>query len=760
LSTSGKFPNVRDLPGRLPGERTGGGRLIMVSNRLPFTIGMRKGQVVVKPSAGGLVTGLQSFLEKQEEVLPKLESCLWVGWPGSTIHTPNREEITAMALKEYGSLPVYLSQSEMDHFYHGFCNKTIWPLFHYFPSYTHYNSVMWHEYVRVNEHFADIIAAEAGPADRIWIHDYQLMLLPAMLRTRLPGRSIGFFLHIPFPSFELFRLLPGKWRREILSGLLGADLVGFHTYEYTQHFLQCALRILDHSHHLGTITLPSHIVKAQTFPLGIDFAKYHDGASSEETAGEAAKIRQSLGQRKIILSVDRLDYTKGILNRLEAFELLLDKHPAYAGNVVLVLTVVPSRVAVEQYGMMKRHIEETVGKINGRFGEIGWTPVVYRYRNLPFGKLTALYSISDVALVTPLRDGMNLVAKEYVAARADGEGVLVLSEMAGAVKELGEAIVVNPNDRRALAEAMHEALSMPPLEQRRRIAVMQGRLKRYTVDRWANDFLTQLDEMSITQARYLAKVLGPNLSELLVQEYRGTKKRLFLLDYDGTLVGFHERPRMAVPTPEVLLVLKSLCDDPRNVVAIVSGRDRDTLWDFFEGLGLTLVAEHGVWLRDPGKEWRMTKKISSAWKPDLLPILQLYTDRLPGALIEEKGAALAWHYRKADPEQAQVLVGELMDHLTSFTANTDLQIMQGNKVMEIRSAGVNKGTAVAGLLQRGTYDFILSIGDDWTDEDVFRMLPPGAHSVKVGVMSTHARYNVRDPEGVLDLLRTLANPGD
>jgi len=619
---------------------------------------------------------------------------------------------------------------------------------------------MWQEYVRVNEHFAEIIAAQAGPADRIWVHDYQLMLLPAMLRAKLPGRSIGFFLHIPFPSFELFRLLPGKWRREILSGLLGSDLIGFHTYEYTQHFLQCALRILDHSHQLGTITLPSHIVKAQTFPLGIDFAKYHDAATAPEIVGEAASIRKSLGQGKIILSVDRLDYTKGILNRLQAFELLLDRHPQYVRNVVLVLTVVPSRVGVEQYGMMKRQIEETVGMINGRFGEIGWTPVVYQYRNLPFEKIVALYSISDIALVTPLRDGMNLVAKEYVAARPDGEGVLVLSEMAGAVKELGEAIVVNPNDRKGMAEAMNEALSMPPLEQRRRIAVMQARLKRYTVDRWANDFLTQLDEMRASQTKYLARVLGPQLTGEMATGFSGAARRLFLLDYDGTLVGFHERPRMAVPTAEVLDVLRKLSDDERNTVAIVSGRDRDTLSDFFDGVGrTTLVAEHGVWLRDPGKEWRMTKKISSSWKPDLLPILQLYTDRLPGALIEEKGAALAWHYRKADPEQAQVLVGELMDHLTSFTANTDLQIMQGNKVMEIRSAGVNKGTAVASLLHRHSYDFILSIGDDWTDEDVFRILPGGAYSVKVGVMSTHARYNVRDPAAVLDLLRTLATAG-
>jgi trehalose 6-phosphate synthase/phosphatase len=408
--------------------------------------------------------------------------------------------------------------------------------------------------------------------------------------------------------------------------------------------------------------------------------------------------------------------------------------------------------------MMKRQIEEAVGKINGRFGEIGWTPVVYQYRNLPFSTLGALYTISDIGLVTPLRDGMNLVAKEYVAARASGTGVLILSEMAGAVKELGEAVVINPNDLGSVADAMHEAISMPPLEQSRRISIMQTRLKRYNVERWAEDFLSELGDMQMTQEKYLGKVLPDVHRKKLLEDYSRASNRLLLLDYDGTLIPFHDRPRMAVPTPEVIGILRGLASDPLNTVVIVSGRDRETLNDFFSTLPVILIAEHGAWMRDPKRSWQAPKMQDVKWKSTILPILELYTDRLPGALIEEKGSALAWHYRRADPEQRQILVGELMDHLTSYTASIDLQILQGNKVIEIRTAGVNKGTAVSRLLNKSTFDFILSIGDDWTDEDVFKILPDSAYSLKVGIKSTHAKYNLRDTTEVLELIGQLPRP--
>jgi len=737
------------------GERKKG-RLILVSNRLPFTISTARGQAVFQPSAGGVVTGLRSFLDRRQEGGGPASGCLWVGWPGNTIPPGLKTEVCRNALAEHGSLPIFLTNREMERFYHGFCNKTIWPLFHYFPSYMQYIPSMWEEYRRVNERFAEVIAPETGPDDEIWVHDYHLMLLPAILRAKLPGRQIGFFLHIPFPSFEIFRLLPARWRREILEGILGADLVGFHTYEYTQHFLQCVLRIADHTHHLGTISTADHIVRVQTFPLGIDFDRFHDGARSEEAVAGGLALRASLGTAKVILSLDRLDYTKGILNRLEAFELLLERHRQYHRGVVLLLTVVPSRVALDRYEKMKRQIEEAVGKINGRFGEVGWTPVIYQYRNLAFATLVAHYAASDIALITPLRDGMNLIAKEYVASRHSGNGVLILSEMAGAVKELGEAIVINPNDIGEIAEAIHEALTMPVPEQFRRITAMQVRLRRYTVERWAGDFLGQLGEMEAVQSRYLAKLLGREIRSGLLIEYARTTNRIFLLDYDGTLVPFHDRPRMAMPPEDVIGVLKRLCADTRNTVAIVSGRDRRTLDDFFGTTPLLLVAEHGAWVRDADRQWRTTDKGSSPWMADLLPVLELYTDRLPGSFVEAKESGLAWHFRRADPEQRQVLAGELVDYLTSFTANIDVQIMQGNKVIEIRNSRINKGSAVAMLLAKSSFDFILSVGDDWTDEDIFRMLPPEAHSVKVGMSGTHAKYNLRNREEVGDLLRAFA----
>ncbi len=392
-------------------------------------------------------------------------------------------------MKEYRSVPVFLSEGEMDQFYLGFCNKTIWPLFHSFPSFSAYDEVMWQTYRTVNERFRDALLAVLRPDDVVWIHDYHLMLLPRLLKIAMPAVHIGFFLHIPFPSYEIFRLLPSTWRKEILEGTLGADLVGFHTYEYTQHFLQSVLRILGYGNTIGQILLPDRTVRADTFPMGIDYERFSAAATSAEVQAEVSRLRVSLGDARVILSADRLDYTKGILNRLQGYDLFLEQNPRWQGKIVLALVVVPSRIGVDQYDRMKRQLEEQVGRINGKYGSIGWMPVVYQYRHVPFVPLVALYAVSDVCLVTPLRDGMNLVAKEYLAARTAGSGVLILSEMAGAAKELGEAVLVNPNHCGEIATSIATALDIPPEEQARRLQIMQARLQRYTVYRWANDFV-------------------------------------------------------------------------------------------------------------------------------------------------------------------------------------------------------------------------------------------------------------------------------
>jgi trehalose 6-phosphate synthase/phosphatase len=741
------------------GAELSGRRLVIVSNRLPFNVEIQDGRPLFHPSAGGLVTGLASFREAREQTGAIPAEHLWVGWPGASVEEPLRDQVIQEALARFRSYPVFLTEDQMERFYLGFCNATIWPLFHYFPSFALYQAAFWDQYKQINQLFADALETVLRSDDVVWVHDYHLMLLPRLLKARQPQLTVGFFLHIPFPSFEVFRLLPGEWRRDILEGLLGADLIGFHTYEYTHHFLQCALRILGYDHQMSQIVAPDHVVRVDTFPMGIDVEKFSGAPRSAETEREIRELKSNLAGVKLILSVDRLDYSKGIANRLEGFEQFLEENPEHHGKVALLMIVVPSRIGVVQYELMKRQIEELVGKINGRFGGVGWTPVVYQYRHVAFSSLAALYAISDVCLVTPLRDGMNLVAKEYIATRADG-GVLILSEMAGAAKELPEAIIINPNDRGEIASALKEALRMPLPEQQKRHRLMQRRLKRYNVSRWASEFLATLIGMREVQRRIEFKLLSPAARQEIITRYRAGRRRLFFLDYDGTLTPLVRHPGLAGLDPARRDLLRALAAEPKNTVVVASGRDRRILDEWLGDLPLGLVAEHGAWLKFADQPWRRTKPLANDWKRELLPILETYADRLPGALVEDKEESVAWHYRMADPEQAGLCAPELIDHLLNLTGKTDLQVIQGDKVVEVRHAGVNKGGAALTWLSHEEYDFILGIGDDTTDEDFFRTLPEEAFSIRVGMSATRAQYNIRNSNEVISLLRALLAAGD
>ena len=734
-------------------------RLVVVSNRLPFTASVENGKLQFSQSAGGLATGISAFLDSYKYHLPIREEHLWVGWPGGTIDESFRQELRARSLSKHQSYPVLLSEEDMDLFYLGFCNKTLWPLFHYFPSYTVYNDEYWQNYKKVNQFFADTLLEILQPNDIVWIQDYHLMLLPLMLRRHRPDGLTGFFLHTPFPSFEIFRLLPRQWKEDLLSGMLGADLIGFHTYEYTHHFLQSVLRTLGFDHTMGRLTLPYHVVKVDTFPMGIDFDRFFKASTCDETESEKATLRSTLGNSKAILSVDRLDYSKGILNRLQGYELFLELYPEFREKVVLIALVVPSRIGVDQYESMKKQIEEYVGRINGKYGSVGWTPVVYQFKNLSIYPLSALYAVSDVALVTPLRDGMNLIAKEYIASRTDKTGALVLSEMAGSSKELGEAIIVNPNDRLEIAEALKTALQMPIDEQKRRNTIMQDRLRRYDVVRWAGEFVDSLGAMKAVQEDFNAKILTTAGRKLLVEQYHSSSRRLLFLDHDGTLVPFVRRPHQAAPTQSLIDLLFKLAANAKNHVVLISGRDRGTLHGWFGNLPVALVAEHGFWLKEVGSEWQAIKLTNPAWKAPLLPVIQHYVDRLPGSFIEEKENSLAWHYRPADPDQAAQIAAELTDHLVSFTANIDVQVLQGSKVVEVRHGGVNKGMAAMHWITKENYGFVMGIGDDWTDEDLFAVLPKTAFSLRVGVSNTKAQHNLRDVNEVLSLLSSLVEQG-
>lgn len=723
-------------------------RLLIVSNRLPVNVIKREGNLRFLPSAGGVATGLSSFY--------KSYSSRWIGWPGMTLENIDDEEKHQIeeSLSAQGCHPVFLSKPMVDNYYYGFCNRTVWPLFHHFPLYTSYNRSFWEAYRRVNQVFCDAVVDSAQPGDVIWVHDFQLMLLPGLIRKRLPEASIGFFLHIPFPSFEVFRLLP--WRKEILEGLLGADLIGFHTNDYLLHFLDSVHRLLGHEHSFGRINAGNRLAKVDVFPMGIDYKRFASAVEDPEVRDAIRRFEKKLEGQKVILSIDRLDYTKGIPQRIQAFDLFLERNAQYKEKVTLILVVVPSRTGVEQYAQIKNRVDELVGKINGKQGNIGWMPIWYMYRSQPFHNLVALYNVADAALVTPMRDGMNLIAKEFLATKTDGRGVLILSEMAGASKELGEAIVVNPNNQDEVAWAIKEALTMPQEEQVERNRIMQKRLNRYNVVRWGTDFIDALSNVKKIQLALSVRKLTEETQKKLIRSYWQSDNSIMLLDYDGTLVPFAEKPQKARPDEELLNMLDALGESPKTEVVIISGRDKETLDKWFGNRNLGLVAEHGVWIKDRGKPWETIEPLRDDWKEQMNPILEWYEDRTPGSFIEEKDFSLAWHYRKADPQLASIRARELKDELLQLTANLNLGIQEGSKVIEIKSVGINKGRAALHWLSRKAWDFILAIGDDWTDEDLFAVLPQSAYSIKVGVSPSKAKFNLDSVQEIRALIHQLA----
>ncbi|MFQ5951313.1 MAG: bifunctional alpha,alpha-trehalose-phosphate synthase (UDP-forming)/trehalose-phosphatase [Candidatus Geothermarchaeales archaeon] len=718
--------------------------MLLLSNRLPVEVTKRRGRLRFQESIGGLATGLSSFHSSADSV--------WIGWPGTTREQVDEDDIKTHLQAEDLS-PVFLSHDEAENYYRGFCNKTLWPLFNYFPQHTLYKEEWWKIYDRVNQLYSDAVLSLAEPTDTIWIHDYHLMLLPKLIRQEIPDATVGFFLHIPFPSFEIFRLLP--WRRQVVEGLLGADLIGFHTYSYVWNFIDSVRRLLGHECSLGVVVAGNRTVKVDAFPLGIDYRRFASASAELEVQRQVQAIRRKFGHRKVILSIDRLDYTKGIPLRLRAFDTFLERNPEYKGQVTLVLVASPSRTDVEHYEELKKRVDEIIGRINGRHGSIGWVPIWYLYRRVPQHTLLALYVVADVTLLTPLRDGMNLISKEYVATKSDGKGVLILSEMAGAAQELGQALIVNPNNMEEIAEALKAALEMPVKEQIERNRTMQERLQRYDITRWTEDFLDGLHGAKRLQRDLRTKSLTSEMKRTMIQDYSTSTSRLVLLDYDGTLVPFAERPQEAQPDEELLKLLEELSEDPKNELVIISGRNRESLEDWFGGLEFGLTAEHGAWIKERDGEWESTKTLDTDWKTQIRPILEHYVDRTPGSFTEDKDFSLAWHYRRSDPELGSLRMRELKGDLLQLTSNLDLAVLEGSKVVEVKNIGVDKGQAALRWVSKQKWGFILGIGDDWTDEDFFAVLPPSAHSIRVGFEATKARSNVDSVGDVRSLLEEL-----
>ncbi len=727
----------------MPQSRT---TLINVSNRLPVTVGE-----TIKKSSGGLVAALEGLSTEQFDLK-------WIGWPGSVVPEEKQAEVERILMKECGCVPIFLSEDEAAGHYEGFSNSSLWPLLHYMPNYMRYDPAWWEQYRSANQRFADKVLACAKPGDLVWVHDYQLMLVPAMLHEAMPELKTGFFLHTPFPSFETFRCHPK--RNELVAGMLGADLVGFHTFGYMRHFRSTVLRLLGIESEIALIrTETGHRTALGVFPIGINAKKFEETLASPEFEQRLAEMHEADADKRIVLSVERMDYTKGILHRIEAIERFLEELED-RDTIKFIFVSVPSREGVEEYQELRAEVEAQVGRINGTYATLRSSPIRFIHDSVDFVDLCALYACSDVGLVTPLIDGMNLVAKEYIACQREHAGVLILSEFAGAAGELFNAVLVNPYDAQGVAEALREALALPEEERVSRNKPMRDRVLKYDARHWARSFIDQLS----ASREDTAPPDGERIEDLAHQlrEAVAAQKRIALfLDYDGTLREIVRDPNAAKPNEGVRELLDTLRDRPNLDVTLISGRTSEDLDSWLGDYPFNLIAEHGAALRPAGaREWeRLDAGVSYAWKEEMLHILRLYEQSTPGSFVEEKKTSLVWHYRNTDPEFGTWKAHQLAVELGAIMANEPVEIRHGRKIIEASAATISKGAAVRRLLQEKHYDLALCAGDDQTDESMFELKLPNLISLKIGPNPSRAKYRLRNPVEFREFLLEIFGPG-
>ncbi len=719
----------------------------MASVRLPVSMARQPdGSWLADQSPGGLVAALRPVMKERDHV--------WLGWPGTVVE--GREQAAVeVALRAHGASPLFLSEEEVEGFYEGFSNSVLWPLFHGFPSRARFQRRDWETYQRVNERFAAAIQEVVQPGDVIWVHDYQLALVPEMLRARGVSCHVGYFLHIPFPSAEIYRSLPA--RAELLKGLLGADLIGFHDYSYVRHFRSACLRVLGMESEAESLRYRSRTVHFGVLPIGIDAEEIDEMRNGDVAQAELAQLVGGYAGKKLVVGVDRLDYTKGLPEKLLAFEELLTSYPEWQGQAVLVQVAAPTRTGVEEYQQLKREVDELVGRINGAFGTSSYTPVVYVNQNIPRERLVGLYAAADVALVTPVRDGMNLVALEYVAARGDHPGALVLSEFTGAAHSMAGARLVNPHDPQAVSDALHAALSEPEPSSES-FSHMRAFVRHNTAGFWAKRFLALLESLPDANNAH-AQVLRLDAPPL-ASKVQAAQRPLLLLDYDGTLRRFEKEPDAAKPEARTLAVLERLA--ALATVYIVSGRLAATLEGWLGHLPLGLIGEHGLGEKHPGGQWEYHEADAALLFENVEPMMRDFVERTPGSSLERKRAGLAWHYRAVEPEFGMLRAMDLITSLEAHLQRHPLNILRGNRVVEVRHEGVSKGKALERLIERHRdADFMLCAGDDRTDEEMLQAVPRDwlDRSVRcwVGWRNPTAEYWVDSPHSLIGQLEVLAS---
>jgi trehalose 6-phosphate synthase/phosphatase len=709
--------------------------LVVASNRLPVRVSIQKDGFDVSPSVGGLAAALRAVRGDS----------VWVGWPGTVVPDPLVSKVTRR-LRADRLVPVYLSAEEEEDFYGRVCNDTLWPLFHYFGDRLRITPEAWQRYVEVNQRFADVILEQCGPGTRVWVHDFHLMLLPQLLRRREPDLPIGFFLHTPFPSSEVYRLLPE--REALLRGVLGADYVSFHIGDYSRHFRSSCLRVLGVDSTPDAVEIDARRVGVGVDPIGIDVDGFRETLRDPETARLHAQIEEQYAGRHLVLGVERLDYTKGIPQKLLAYERFLERDPTRAQTTTMLQVLVPSRLESPEYQAQRNEIELLIARINGRFGQPGVTPVEYLHRDISKAGLVALYRRADVMLVTPLRDGMNLVAHEYVLCQAEPglpgrfRGALLLSEFAGAAQVLPGALLVNPWDTESMVEHLATALDLDPRARRRRLETMVKRVEALDCKRWADTFLTRLARHSRRVRRHRPPpAVDENVLERLQRRFVRARSRTIMLDYDGTLRELEPHPDLAIPTPEIRTLLSDLATLHSTDVHIISGRRQRNLEQWFGQLPIHLCAEHGYIAKPPGGEWRPLVDLDLGWLPSIDRLLRRVAADVPGVHVERKSCSVAWHYRQAEPEYGSWRAHELLNDLREHLAGAPAEVLLGHRVIEVRARGVDKGLYVRRVFPSGKSStrFVIGLGDDRTDHDLLDSLPPGSIAGHVGGLLPSAR---------------------
>lgn len=722
---------------------------IIVSNRLPVKVDSVTGELT--GSTGGLVSAIMG-----------IKGCPSLTWVGALTDSVDSKQLKKFCKDDsqsaFSPLPVILEEGVYNDYYNGFCNSVLWPLLHYESDRVTFSSDEWKAYEEVNKRFADTIVDSISGNEVIWVHDFHLFLLPALLKEKRPDLKVGFFLHIPFPSSEIFRQLPV--RKQLLEGVMASDLIGFHDFSYLRHFASSVGQVLGVDSNLLAISSGNKSTQLGVFPVSIDTDKFLNTTSSPEVQSLCREHISSGDECKFVLGVDRLDYIKGIKLKLKLFARYLEKYPENIGRVSLVQLAVPSRIDVPEYLQLKHDVEQLVGEINGEFGTAHYVPVRYIYGEMSFDELVALYRHSDALLVTSKRDGMNLVCLEYLVSQdPESPGVIVLSEFAGASATLSHARMINPWDADLSADVLQDALSCELETRKSNYNSMVSYLEGYTATDWADSFISALESYPDKYTFAGATLLENEAKRELLRSTSLKDRLLLFLDFDGTLAPICNAPEEVYLSTKTRKILEDLCNLSNTDVVVVSGREEKFLKSRLEGLNIGIASEHGSsYLDNLGAESvDLLRGERLLWRATVEQIMEDYSRRVPESFIERKKFGVAWHFRRSPSEFGSYQARRLRIDLEGALRGQSAFVLVGSKVVEVRAVEANKGAFIEWYLDNFTFKGepvgVFAMGDDVTDEDMFSVVDSfrGA-SVKVGREDTCAQYCLKSQTEVNSLL--------